>query len=1125
MKKKSTKFFYRKMRLFVCMTILHFLSISVMASAQNISLNVRNASLKEVIEVIKKQTGYRFIYNNESIEDVGKISVNINTSDINDAMNIFLKGTNLGFRISDDNIVIVDRTALNKDIVWKIGGRVIDDENMPVVGATVFFREINKGMITDHNGYFTLDVKPLKRLTIEISFVGKKKEKIILDNLTNEPKPLLVKLKKENSQLSEVVVTGLFNRRKEGFTGSTIVIKGEDLKAISTTNIAKALSTIDPGFRIMDDIMSGSNPNRLPDLRMRGQASLPGGTTESSVDAVTLQGEYSTYPNRPLLIMDGFEVSLQTFVDLDPDRVENITILKDAAATSIYGSKAANGVIVIETKTPKAGRLWVSYSGNFRLESPDLSDYNLMNATEKLEAEKLAGFYSSTENTNNLELYQNKLREIKRGVNTYWLDKPLRLALQQRHSISIEGGDRALRYKLYTGINHSPGVMKGSSRDVVTGALDLQYRFEKVLMKNSVTIENSKANESPWGSFSLYTRLNPYLRPYGVNGEVTKMLDTFDGSIRGGVSDISYPNPIYNTLFNSKNQKNNFTVRNSFSIEYNPNSALRFNGRFSLSKSSGSSDIFKSAYHTDFDKESDPTKKGSYRKIQYGDFAYSLDLTSSYNKIFDFDHYVTANIGFNLQENTMSNYGAFVKGFPNENMDDILFGHRYDEKMTGTDNTTRSLGIYANLGYAYMYKYSFDFNIRLDGSSQFGENNRFAPFWSTGFKWDIKKENFVNNIDFISDLVFRTSYGITGSQGFAPYQSLELYTYNDMLKPYRGSSGTGVRLVAMPNKDLKWQQTNNWNIALEMGFMQGRITSRLEYYHKITKNQLTDITSAPSIGFSSYPDNLGRISNKGMEIYLSFIPYKNEATQTYWVVNLNGSYNKNRMEKISESLKAMNDLNLSRVDDSPLPRYIEGMSMTKIWVVKSYGIDPSTGDEIFMKRNGEMTGEWNAVDMIPYGDTEPRLQGSISSSFSHKGFGINLNFRYNFGGQTYNETLVQKVENSDLIYNADRRVLDLRWKKVWDKSQYTRISSGARGSSVRASSRFVMDNNTFAMGTLSLTYRMDENNSKYMKKFGLTSAKFAFNMEDLFYLSSVKRERGLDYPFARQFSLSIGVSF
>ena len=293
-------------------------------------------------------------------------------------------------------------------------------------------------------------------------------------------------------------------------------MKGDDLKKFSKTNIAKALSAIDPGFRIAENIAAGSDPNRLPDLRMRGQATLPTGATVST-DAVMLKGDYATYPNQPLLILDGFEISLQTMNDLDPDRVSSITILKDAAATAIYGSKAANGVIVIETKAPEAGVLRVAYGGEIRIEVPDLSDYNLLNAREKLEVEKLAGYYDEEKDLAPLEIYQYYMREVKRGVDTYWLSKPLHTGVSQRHTVTLEGGDQALRYKLYVGMNNTIGVMKGSNRNTQTATLDLIYRVKNFRLKNSVTVDNATGNNSPYGSFREYTELNPYWREVDEN--------------------------------------------------------------------------------------------------------------------------------------------------------------------------------------------------------------------------------------------------------------------------------------------------------------------------------------------------------------------------------------------------------------------------------------------------------------------------------------------------------------------------------------------------------------------------------------------------------------------------------
>ena len=441
------------------------------------------------------------------------------------------------------------------------------------------------------------------------------------------------------------------------------------------------------------------------------------------------------------------------------------------------------------------------------------------------------------------------------------------------------------------------------------------------------------------------------------------------------------------------------------------------------------------------------------------------------------------------------------------------------------ESTSRSIGWVAAGGYSYKYKYSFDFNIRLDGSSQFGKDNRWAPFWSTGLRWDLKKENFLKNVSFISDLILRGTYGTTGSQGFDPYQAHGYYTYANLLLPYYSSDATGSEILAMHNESLKWQTTKSTNLALELGLFDQRFTARIEYYRKITDNMITQVSLAPSVGFPQYPENIGKIENKGWEISLSAIPYKNTAKQAYWTIMVNGSHNADKLLKISEAMKHMNDQNSLKLKDMPLPRYEEGESLSRIWVVRSLGIDPASGDEILLKRNGEMTSavNWNANDVVPIGNTEPKWQGYINSSFTYMGWGADISFRYQFGGQVYNQTLLDKVENANLKYNADRRVSQLRWMNPGDKAQFRAINS--TGWETKATSRFIMDENVFQGSSLSVYYRMDRTNTKFIDHWGLSSAKVSFNMEDFFYLSTVKRERGLYYPYSRQFTFSLNVGF
>ena len=1002
-------------------------------------------------------------------------------------------------------------------------GIVIDEESVPVAGAGVVLKGTTIGVSTEADGTFRLEMEsPGPEFVLEFSFIGMKTREVKVKPRDGKA-DMEVVLEMDQNELDQVVVTGIFNRRKESYTGSAVTMKGEDIKKVSTTNIAKAISVIDPSFRVMDNFEMGSDPNRLPDMRMRGTSTLPGGSSGSG-DLVSLQGEYDTYPNQPLLMLDGFEIDVQTMADLDPDRIASITILKDASATAIYGSKASNGVIVIETLAPRPGAINVTYSGSVRVEIPDLSSYNLMNSEEKILVEKLAGLYPENDLAS-LRDYESRLREVRRGVDTYWLSQPLRTAVQHRHAVTLEGGSQALRYKLYAGLNETPGVMKGSKRSTQTASLDLSYRLSKFQLKNSVTVDNAVGTDSPYGSFSQYAMLNPYLRPYDEDGNVNKVMQTWNMLYSGSGNTYEIANPMYNATFHSLDRTTSLTIRELFKLEYRPADAWILQANVSLSKGISKDEVFRPGYHTAFNNVTDPTLKGDFSRAQSESFNYAIDFTAMYNKVFREKHYVTANLRYSVDQNQSETYGALVTGFPNDTMDHILFGQKYSENMTGSENTSRSIGGVLTAGYSYMYRYSFDATIRVDGSSQFGRDNRFAPFWSAGFKWDITNEPFMKSVEWMDDLVFATSYGITGTQGFAPYQSRQVYSYSDLMQYYLSSDATGIELVALGNDKLKWQQTATWNTRLELSLLKGRITARVEYYIKNTENSLAQITLAPSLGFSSYPANMGTLQNQGVELNIAFIPYRNEAKEAYWVISANGSHNRNKLTRISEALSRMNELNASTESISPLPRYVEGQSTTAIWAVRSLGIDPSTGDEILLKRDGSVTSEYDPVDAVICGDTEPKWQGNVNTSFNYMGFGINLGFTYRFGGQMYNSTLVQKVENADLRYNADRRVLQLRWQNPGDVAQYKRLTNSANGSNTRQTSRFVMNENLFQMSSLSLTYRMDNNEYPFLRRLHISSMRWSFNMEDIFYLSSIKRERGTDYPFSRQFALSLNIVF
>lgn len=1093
-----------------------------------VNLQLGKTTYKQLFEEIRKQTGCIVMYNDEMLDKNEKVVAKYEDMSLETVLQEVLSKKGLTYELEDEFIILMKaKTQALPQQEVKITGTVVDKDKNPLPGVSVFVKGTTVGVATDMDGKFNLSLPTIQDITLVFSFVGMKTKEV---KLTND-KPLEVILEEDAQEIDEVVVTGIFERKKEGFTGSATTVSGEEIKKMTSNNVLRALSMIDPGFRMNTSNIAGSNPSALPDFEMRGQANMG---NYDGTDKVFMRGDIDTRPNQPLFVLDGIiGVNISSIIDLDPDRIASITILKDAAAMVVYGSRASNGVVVVETKAPEKGKLRFTYSGNYKYQAPDLSVYDLLDAKDKLELERQAGYYderyTASTSSNLQNFYLAKYLDVLRGVNTDWIAQPVRDVFNHRHNLSIEGGDNTLRYKLYFGVNEAPGVMKGTGVNTKTGSIDLRYRTNKLLISNQMNIDWTVSNRtSPYGNFSTYTLLNPYYRIYDENGQISKVLDNHIYTANGYVNYIgnySTPtmNPMYNIQFQQKDQNKALDIRNSFRAEYTPIESLRLSADITLTKSVADLEQFKPSSHTDFENVV-VEDKGSFNWTNNKSTNLNVSFTASYNKVINNEHLISAFARYDIDDRYMHSAGVSVKGFPNDKMDEVFLGAE-PTRTSGSEGTTRSIGFVSTLNYSYKQRYAVDGSIRIDGSSEFGSNNRFAPFWSAGVRWNMDKENFIQSTGFIDELVLRATYGVTGSQGFSPYQSLQMYTYQGMMKLYHSSDVTGSILQSIGNPDLEWQQTRNWNVGLDFNFWRGIVSGRVEYYKKFTKNTLLDFSLAPSVGFETITDNMGDINNEGYELTLRLMPYNNIEKQMNFSILLNGSHNKSKIMRISNALKVKNAEAAGKVTSRPLPRYEEGYSQTLIWGVKSLGIDPISGREVLLTRDGERTFTWNTIDQIPIGDTEPKLQGNLSVNFNWKGLSVSVIGGYKFGGQLYNYTLIERVENANLRMNVDRRAFTDRWKEPGDKTFFKGITTDANGQSTKASSRFVMDENEFTISTMNVSYRFEKRNHDFLKKVGLSSASVALYLEDLVRLSTVKMERGIDYPFSRQVSMSLNLEF
>lgn len=974
-------------------------------------------------------------------------------------------------------------------------GTVYDENGDPMPLVTVQILGQTGGFITDSKGHFEFKTKNATE-RVRVTFMGYKAKAVTLRGGT----PLRIDLEPDNQTIESVVVTGFTKKDKKSYTGAQTTIKSEQLLSVGTKNLLQGLEAFVPGLQVVQQNNLGSDPNARPDLNLRGRATFSGAA------------------NLPLFVVDGAIVDVEYIYDMDMNTIESVTVLKDASASALYGAKAAAGVIVITTKPISEGAIRVNYSGTLRLSMPDLSDYHLLTPQQKLQYEDLAGLYkaggaamaTSFDNQNSLDLIRDRVvRMIQSGTNTDWLAKPLRTGVSHSHTVSADGGDKYVRYGLSLRYGNETGVMMQSARERLSGTFKLSYnRQGKFFASNTLTVNRSTSQDPSYGSFSNFSKQNPYQSPYDANGELLAKLEH------------NLDNPLYEASLGSFNRAGSMDFLNTTTAQYWIDRNLRIDGDFSFTTRNNYSRSFKSPLSYAFRNESDLTKKGSMTENLGRGLSFLGKLMVSYNRTFFEKLYVTSMAGSSLESTTADNSSYTSLGFYSDVLGhpNFALGYGGSSRPSGSESLATAAGFFFNGNAIYDNRYSVDVVYRYEGSSKFGKNQRFAPFWSLGTAWNIHNEKFFEGNKNIQLLKLRASIGYLGNISFDPYQALTTYTYNNRINYIVGA---GSVPLAIGNPELKWERTLSKNVGLDLTLFKNRWDLTFDAYQKTTDNLLLDVSLAPSIGAVTARQNVGEVENNGIEFQTRVVPIQTKDLQ--WSLSLNYSYNRNKVKKVSDALKALNQKNLG-VDSlnrgtTPLPLYEEGESLTALKVVPSAGIDPATGKEIFIKRDGTYTFTYDPNDRRVFGDTSPWAYGSLTSYLMYKGFSLNANFGYSLGATVYNATLASRVEGTKKEQNADRRVLESRWKQAGDVTRYRDIASTE---SPYQTSRFIQKEYYFTLRSLSLAY---ETEATWVKKLHMRRARVELLANDLFYLSTVKRERGLDYPFARSVEMSLRLSF
>lgn len=1073
-------------------------SVLAQSTSQKIDLVCQNEAMSTVLKKLEQETKFKFLFTYNEIQHF-KVTVEIKSKTIDEVMNAILASYPLTYKI---NGIYVTVSALQKTKQKRIKGRVVDVAGVSLPGVNILTNDPSVAGVSDVDGNFDIVIPYNTEITeVKFSYIGMKTVSVSFTG-----KPLFISMKDDTQIVDEVVVNGIFERKKESFTGATTVIRKEELMRNGSQNLLQNLKNIDPAFKIVENMDLGSNPNAMPEIRMRGQQSMP-----------DLKGTYNGNPNQPLFILDGFEADVTAIYDLDMNRVETIVLLKDAAAKAIYGSKAANGVVVIETRKPEAGKLRITYKGDLNLTIPDLTGYNLCNAREKFEVDKAHGSYSDPWFW---EQYLNNIQsEIARGVDTDWLAQPLRTGVGHRHSVYLEGGDERLRYGVDLLYNDIKGIMKDSGRKTFTGGFILSYRYKNLLFRNQFNATLNHADDSPYGSFSEYAELNPYWTPYDKNGSLKQIAGSTGG---GGLAGVTKGNPLWNATIGTRNLGKYTNLTNNFYIECQLLESLKLTGRLGLSKTFNRREDFYPASHTYFLSYSEDRSfdKGSYSKSDGEISSVSADVTANYSLLLN-KNQLLFNVGWNMQQNQSETTKFKVIGFPNDRINFIASGLKPDpnQPFSGNESINRSISVLSALNYSYDDRYLADLSYRASASSLFGKENRWGHFWAAGVGWNLHKEHFMENATWLKQFKVRASTGYTGAQNFSSYQALATFGY---YQTQAYDNWIGSYLMTLPNDNLKWQKTQDYNIGVDINLFS-RLSIRYDYYIQKTEDQLLALTIPPSMGFLSYMENLGSTENRGMELKLNAHLLYNPADNRYLSAFFSIAKNSNKLKKISNALKNYNDEVDSQIiagkTNKPQLHFIEGESMNAIWAVRSLGIDPATGDELYLTKDGKTTTEWRAENQVVCGDAMPKCTGTFGLNLDYKGIFMNMSFYYQLGGQMYNQTLVNRVENAYVGLNVDKRIYNAVWKQPGDVVDF----SYSPYKTTKPSSRFIQDLNELRFSILNVGY--DFRHTAFLNRLKLAQLKVSFYMNDIFRASTVRVERGLDYPFARTYSVSLQATF
>lgn len=647
----------------LCVCFVH-VSATSFSQHQKVSLKCENEILSKVLKELEKQTNLYFFFNDKVLDVERKVSLSVENKDIGDVLGKLL-GKDYHWEIVNNLIVVTFSPMKEEKKEIKIVGIVMDEKKQPIPGVTILVKGLTVGTATDMNGKYSLTLPYIEKFSLLFSFLGMEIQEVKYTGKDT----INVVMREDIKKVDEVVVTGYANIKKSSFTGSATQVSREQILKVSSFNLINALSVFDPSLRLVKNNEMGSDPNTMPEFYVRGRSGIASVKELDQMESSSNVAKFAltNNPNTPIFILDGFEVSIEKVYDFDINRIESITILKDAAATAMYGSRASNGVIVIESVAPAPGELRVSYSGNLAITAPDLSSYNLMNAREALEAEVAAGLFDYDPNdSSGTEVWQliyknqyyiSKANNVSKGVDNYWLAQPLRTELNHSHSVYVEGGSESVRFGIDLRYNNQNGVMKDSYRNRLGAGMSLDYRYKGLQVRNQITFDITRAKESPYGTFSDYARRHPYDEWLDNDGNYVQTLPLW------GLTGNIERNPLYEAQLDNYSKSGYKDLVNNLTVNWYISNYWQIKGQLALNYNYADTDRFIDPASSKYNVTASAFIKGERDLSETKTFGWNVNLFTSYNRTIQ-KHNINLSVGINMKEDQKSYEESSYKGFP-----------------------------------------------------------------------------------------------------------------------------------------------------------------------------------------------------------------------------------------------------------------------------------------------------------------------------------------------------------------------------------------------------------------------------------------------------------------------------